>query len=55
MSVLSEVYSAHLLSTVVLRKALFSVMSVCAGARTTTAEGKSSPLPGFGEKGNRNA
>ena len=38
--VLSEVYQAHLLSTVVFEKALFSVISECGGARTTTAEGK---------------
>lgn len=39
-SVLSEVYQAHLLSTVVLEKALFPVICVCGGARTITAEGK---------------
>lgn len=39
-SVLSEVYRAHLLSTVVLRKVLFPVISVCGGARITTADGK---------------
>lgn len=49
-SVPSELYHGRLLPSVVLKNALFSVISVCGGAKTTAAEGKAALSWDFGRR-----